>query len=159
MSQGLKFICWAGVIAALGFCVVDVITSVKGIRDVVGVKDDDFIAVCIPIFFAVLALCFNGLSSHFFRLFARESFSSFSTAVTLILWIFFLAYDWLSSLIGLLNTFSRVHVTDWATMMQAVNQLGALASFFVIVMAFLASLGPFLLTLFYELATSPGRSN
>lgn len=151
----IKFVAWAAFVGALFLCTFDFATSVIGIRIVLGERDDDFIAFCMPIVFALLAICFNGLSAFMFRMFMRQGFSTFATSVTCVMWMCFVAYDFASSFIGMLATYCpSVRVNSWPAIMEAMSQLGAAPSFFVIIFALLLSFGPFLACMFYQLATS-----
>lgn len=154
MGKFTKFIAWSGFAASLGLCVFDFITSVMGIQIILGRNDERVIATCMPIIFAALALCFNGLSAHMFRMYMHQKFTTFAPAVTCIMWLFFLTYDVVSAFIGMLETYATTPITSWRGIVQNMEQLGGAGGFFVVVMAILLSFGPFLCSMFYELARS-----
>ena len=154
MGQFTKFIAWAGFVASLGLCVFDFITSVMGIWIILGRNDERVIATCMPIIFAALALCFNGLSAYMFRMHLQQKFTKFAPAVTGVMWIFFVGYDFVSSFIGMLETYATTPINSWRGIVQNMEQLGGAGSFFIIMMAILLSFGPFLCCMFYELARS-----
>src|SRR5438093_1558605 len=101
MGQFTKFVAWGGFTAAVGLCIFDFITSVQGLRLILGTKDDNPIAIFMPIIFALLAICFNGLSPFMFRYYMRHGFSGFAPTVTSIMWMFFVGYDFVSSFVGM----------------------------------------------------------
>ncbi len=123
-----------------------------GIRIMLGNRDDRVIAVFMPIIFAMLALCFNGLSAYMFRMYTKQNFTSFAPAVTCVMWIFFVVYDAISSFVGMLETYATTPVNTWQGVVQGMDEIGVAGAFFVIVMALLLSFGPFLTCMFYELA-------
>lgn len=155
MTQGMRYLWWVGVITAGGFCALDFLTSVRGFRIIFPqTSEEDPIAVFTPVFFALFCIVFNGGSGMMFRMYVQEGFTRFSTAVTCLLWIFFLSYDVVSSFVGLLDTFSGIRVESFGSIMRAFNQLNPLAMFVLTVLAFILSLAPFLFCMFYELANS-----
>jgi hypothetical protein len=152
MGQFTKLIAWVGFVAAIGLCIFDFITSVMGIWIVLGRNDDNVIAVFMPVIFALLALCFNGLSAYMFRMFLKGDFGKFAPTVTCIMWIFFVIYDGSSAFVGMLDTYSKERANSLHGIMQGMEQLGGAGAFLVLVMALLLSFGPFLCCMFYELA-------
>lgn len=159
MGQFTRFIAWTGFAASLGLCVFDFITSVKGIWIMLGRRDEDPIAMFMPMIFATLALAFNGLSAYMFRMYTKANFTTFAPTVTCIMWVFFVAYDFISSFVGMLDTYATTPIDSWGGIVRAMRDLGATGGCMVMIMALLLSFGPFLCCMFYELArteTEPG---
>jgi len=141
----------AGLAAALGLSVFDFITSMMGIRQIMGPGDRGLIVTFMPMLFAMLALCFNAVSAHIFRMYLQRGFGSFASSVTFCMWAFFLTYDAISSLIGILSCYTSAEIGSFEAGRIAFASLRHLAAFFVVVMAALLSFGPFLCSVFSDL--------
>lgn len=148
-----RIIAWIGIVVAATLCVFDFVTSVMGIQSVMGPGDGGIIAFSMPYCFGALAFVFNALSSFIFRMYMRRGFTKISFVMVFVMWIFFLGYDGLSSFIGILGIYTNTEVNSWASMKQAMDQMGGLSAFLVFVMSALLAFGPFLLTPFGELTT------
>lgn len=159
MGNFTKFIAWGGFVAALGLCIFDFVTSVMGLRIILGRHDDRPIAFFMPMIFAMLALCFNGLSAYMFRMYMQEKFTRFAPIVTGIMWVFFVTYDAVSAFVGMLDQYATTPVDSWQGIIRAMDHLGAAGGFFVVVMAALLAFGPFLCCMFYQLALSGRMGN
>jgi len=153
MSVVMRAFCIAGLIAAGFLCLFDWLTSIDGVTSILGEGDKGIIATFLPLVFATLALAFNATSAYFFAMFVRQDgqFTDFSSTVTIIVWVFFVTYDGVSSLLGIFNIFSGVHVESWATVQEAVTALGGLGTFFAMIVSTLLALSPFITAMFGEL--------
>ena len=152
MGQFIKFIAWTAFGASLGLCLFDFVTSVRGLWIILGRRDDDLISIFMPVIFATLALCFNGLSPYMFRMFMQMKFTQFASTTAGIMWVFFLIYDIVSAFVGMVDVYAPVSLTSVQGVIQPFRQLGGAAGFFVIIMAILLPFGPFMCCMFYELA-------
>ncbi len=151
LNPALRVLIWLAIIAGCILCVFDVLTSIWGIQMIVGFGDYTLIPMTMPVLFAILSICFNGVSGYLFAELKRRKGITFTTAVAAVMWIFFLAYDGISSFIGMLSVYSGKPVTSFETAITAMRSLGTLASVFIVIMALLLAFGPFLVTLFWSL--------
>lgn len=142
---------WAGVIVS-GFVVTgSFVTSCRAYSNIMGEGTGEFLVKLMPYAFSLLVLCFSALSSFFFKMYVRKGFTAFSFVVTFVFWVGSLAFDGVSSYMGVLSMYSTVTVSSWETMLQAQSKLSTLGNFFALVTSIIFSFGAFLLTLFSEL--------
>ena len=151
MGDVTKFFAVVGLGAAIGLSAFDFVTSVMGIHQIMGKGNEGFIVGLMPFFFAALALCFNALSAHMFYMHKKRGFTSFASTVTFFMWVFFLGYDLVSGLVGVLASYSSMQINSLQTCRAAFASVGWLAGAFIVVMAALLSSGPFLCRLFSDL--------
>jgi len=153
MSAVMRAFCIGGLVSGGFLCLFDWITSIDGVTSILGKGDGGIVATFLPFIFATLALAFNATSAYFFAMFVRQrsQFTEFSSAVTTIVWFFFVTYDGVSSLLGIFNIFSGVHVESWTTAKEAVTALGGLGTFFAFIVSILLALAPFITAMFGEL--------
>lgn len=151
MGNITKLFAYVGLVGAIGLTIFDFKTSIDGIRQIMPQANDDVLVIGMPLLFAMLALCFNATSAYMFRMHVERGFSSFPSTVTFSAWVFFLSYDAISSLIGILSTYTTQRIYSLSSAVHAFQSLDTLAAFFVLIMAALLALGPFLCTLFSDL--------
>src|SRR3989344_2563310 len=161
MSNVMRAFCVAGLGSGIALCIFDWLTSVDGVRELLGDGDRGIVATFLPFTIATLALCFNGTSSYFFAMFVRNGadFRDFSASVTTVLWEMFVGYDCVSSAIGLLAIYSGVRINGWDGIREAVGSLGAFGSLFLLVVAALLSLSPFIVSLFGQVLADAANQN
>jgi len=156
MGGMMKAFCTAGLIAGIGLCIFDWATSIDGFNQLMsgGNAREGMITTFLPMVFGTLALAFNATSSHFFAMFLRNRdtiATDFAAGVTTALWFGFLFYDGLSSVIGILSTFSGVSINGFASFNEASKALGPMGTIFGLLVSALLALSPFITAMFGEL--------
>lgn len=153
MSTIMKAFCVLGLIAGGLLCLFDWLTSIDGVTTLLGEgKRPGIVASLLPLTFATLAIAFNASSSYWFALFVKQGcqFSEFSSGVTTVVWVFSVVYDCTSSLLGLTAIYTDVTVKSWAAVNEAIGILGGFGAFFILMIAGLLSLSPFICAMFGE---------
>lgn len=144
-----------GMAASGLLCVTDFVTSWMGVASICP-KNNSVIVMWTPFVFAGLALSFNGLSSYMLRMFQTQQMTTFSKRFLVTTFFCFLAYDGISSFLGLLSSFSDREITSLSAAREAFGSLESSQRLLVLIVATLASFGPFLATTFFDLFQHEG---
>lgn len=142
---------FAGLLAAIVLSIIDFVTSYQGVKAVMPPGNESAILMSIPPLFAVLALTFNGVSAHLFRHFRRGRYGGFATLVLFLVWLNFLSWDWITSFAGITSEFAGGPLGTVEHILAAFNNLTSAQKYVAVVIAALASSGPFLASAFADL--------
>lgn len=118
----VKVFALVGLVIAVGLTILDFVTSVMGIGQIMGKGNGGWIVTLMPWLFGGLAVTFNGLSAHIFRHYREAGFGAFARSLTFVMWGCFMVYDSLSSFIGILGTYTGIEINSMEAWGRCVGQ-------------------------------------
>ena len=152
----VKVFAIVGLFLSIVLTFLDFFTSVMGVRQIMGGGNGGWVVSMMPWVFGGLAVTFNGLSAHVFRMYAERGFGTFATTLTFCMWAFFVVYDTASSFLGILHSYTGKEINSLEILEQAWFEMGVLPGVLAIFMSVLLSCGPYLCSMFSDLAVKEG---
>ncbi len=155
----MKFIfAYFGFGAAAILTVIDLVTSWMGINTLVPEGNESLILMVVPVAVACMSLAFNATSSYLLILFREQETTGLSKIFLLVIWLCFLVFDGVSSWLGLLSCLHEGSIGTLNEIAVACRGLDGAQNIMCLSVAVLATAGPFLATVFWDLASAGGLS-
>lgn len=144
--------------AAAVLTVIDLVTSWMGIDTLIPDGNESLILMVVPIAVACMSLAFNATSSYLLVQFREQDAAALSKMFLLVIWLCFLVFDGVSSWLGLLSCLHEGEIATLSEIASACRGLDGAQNIMCLSVAVLATAGPFLATVFWDLATTGGFS-
>ena len=138
--------------SALILTFIDFGTSYAGIQALISPEATSIVVRVLPFVMAGLALSFNATSSYLLVMFQTKGFTKFSQWFLICAWMGFLIFDGVSSWIGMIYAVSGVEMLTDGGMTKAFESLNEAQLGLATVVSILATFGPFLATVFWDLS-------
>lgn len=146
-----KMFCGAAIGAALLLCIVDFITSYKGISTFIPQDNRSIVLKMVPLIFAILAISINSISAWLFRMLDHQQHTEFTKSFLAMVFLGFLTYDGVSSFLGMLAEFYGQKLSTVQGIFEAYHSIGVACGILSAIVAILASFSPLLTSMFWDL--------